>query len=369
MKDLNFILTKYNIDLEDCIVAPFGTGLINNTWKVNCGNNEYILQRINANVFKNPGAIAANIDTMASHLKKYAPSYLFVEPVVAKNGASMIYDDENGYFRLMPFVKNSFTYDVVKNASIAFEAASQFGLFTKLLSGINISDLQVTIPQFHDLSFRYEQFEDALANGNKDRIKESSGAIDFIKSHRHIVETYNKIKENPGFKLRATHCDTKISNVLFDKNEKGLCVIDLDTTMPGYFISDVGDMMRTYLSPVSEEEKDFATIEVREEYFSAIAQGYLQHMHDELTATEKDHFVYAGSFLVYMQALRFLTDHINNDIYYGAKYEGHNFMRANNQLTLLERYEEKRGALEMKVNEILKAKDQKQAYGFSTSPL
>ena len=137
------------------------------------------------------------------------------------------------------------------------------------------------------------------------------------------------------------HHDTKISNVLFDKKNRGLCIIDLDTVMPSFFISDVGDMMRTYLSPVSEEEKDFSKIEVRDEFFEAIVRGYLHDMNDELSAIEKNYFVYAGKFLIYMQALRFLTDYFNNDVYYGSKYPQQNFVRANNQIVLLRRLLEK----------------------------
>ena len=123
-------------------------------------------------------------------------------------------------------------------------------------------------------------------------------------------------------------------------------MIDLDTVMPGYFISDVGDMMRTYLSPANEEEKDFSKIEVREDFFKAIANGYLSSMGDELTADEQAMILYSGSFLIYMQAIRFLTDHLNRDIYYGARYEDHNFVRAGNQLVLLKRLNEKAGILE-----------------------
>lgn len=114
-------------------------------------------------------------------------------------------------------------------------------------------------------------------------------------------------------------------------------MIDLDTVMPGYFISDVGDMMRTYLCPVSEEETDFSKIYIRKEFYQAIEQGYLSEMGDELDETEKRLFSYSGRFIIYMQALRFLTDHLNNDVYYGARYQGHNFNRAGNQLTLLQR--------------------------------
>jgi hypothetical protein len=129
--------------------------------------------------------------------------------------------------------------------------------------------------------------------------------------------------------------------VLFDDEGNGICVIDLDTTMPGYFISDVGDMMRTYLSPCSEEERDFNKIKVRDEYFDAIARGYLNEMSEELTSAEIDHFVYAGEFIIYMQAVRFLTDFFNDDVYYGSRYEGHNFVRAGNQIILLKCYQQK----------------------------
>jgi hypothetical protein len=129
--------------------------------------------------------------------------------------------------------------------------------------------------------------------------------------------------------------------VLFDANNKGLCVIDLDTVMPGYFISDIGDMMRTYLSPANEEEKDFSKIEIRQEYFESIWKGYMSEMKDELNREEKSHFIYAGEFMIYMQALRFLTDHLNNDVYYGARYEGQNFVRAGNQMQLLKKLMEK----------------------------
>ena len=143
----------------------------------------------------------------------------------------------------------------------AFEAAKAFGQFTRLLSHFTVEKLQTTLPDFHNLSLRYKQFSEALKNGNKIRLQQSHDLIKFIKENKNIVETYENILHNPAFKLRVTHHDTKISNVLFNEKDKGLCIIDLDTVMPGYFISDVGDMIRTYLSPVSEEEKDFSKID------------------------------------------------------------------------------------------------------------
>jgi Ser/Thr protein kinase RdoA (MazF antagonist) len=247
---------------------------------------------------------------------------------------------------MFPFVPGSHSIDVVETPRQAYEAATQFGRFTRLLHGIDVKKLKLTIPCFHDLTLRYEQFLQALEKGNKQRIEESKDLIRSLVSHTDIVTKYGYIKTSSEFKLRVTHHDTKISNVLFDAEGKGLCVIDLDTVMPGYFISDVGDMMRTYLSPVSEEEKEFSKIEVRDEFYKAIVQGYYNEMKDELTVTEKKYFFYSGTFMIYMQALRFATDYLNDDVYYGAKYPRHNLIRAKNQTVLLERLLGKKEQLE-----------------------
>ncbi|HZI26378.1 MAG TPA: aminoglycoside phosphotransferase family protein, partial [Chryseolinea sp.] len=234
-----------------------------------------------------------------------------------------------------PFIKGSHTINVVSSPEQAFEAAFHFGKFTRLLAGFDVTKLHITIPDFHNLSLRYRQFEDALTQGNPTRIKQSQPLIDAIKNQRDIVTVFEKIQKNSKVKLRVTHHDTKISNVLFDESGKGICVIDLDTIMPGYFISDVGDMLRTYLSPANEEVSDFSTIDVREDFFRAIVQGYISTMGTELTEDERALMLYSGSFLTYMQAMRILTDYCNNDVYYGARYEEHNLVRAGNQLQLL----------------------------------
>ena len=339
------ILNAYGLTDSTVKTTAFGTGLINNTWAVTYGNSKYILQRINHNIFKQPNDIAANIRMIGDYLSTHYPEYLFVTAEKTLQQQDIVFEESEGYFRMFPFVKDSHTIDVVSTPSQACEAAKQFGRFTKLLAGFPAEELLITLPNFHNLPLRYQQFETAISAGNKERIKASAGLIIFLKQYREIVTVSEGIPSNPAFKKRVTHHDTKISNVLFDDADKGLCVIDLDTVMPGYFISDVGDMLRTYLSPVSEEETDFSKIEIREDYFKAIAEGYLSEMNEELSTEEKQHFVYAGKFMIYMQALRFLTDYINDDIYYGSKYEGHNFMRAKNQVMLLERLMEKEEAL------------------------
>lgn len=338
------ILEGYDILNDHIEIERVNTGLINQTWHIKNGEKDFILQKINHLIFKDPGAIAYNIRMISDYLNKKSPSYLFVAPIKTRRHEE-IRQIKNFYFRLTPFVKNSHTITTVEKPQQAFEAARQFGQFTQLLSNFPVEKLKTTLPDFHNLTLRYQQFLKALQTGNKQRLQQSGELIRFIKHNKTIVETYEAIFQNPFFKLRVTHHDTKISNVLFDKEDKGICIIDLDTVMPGYFISDVGDMMRTYLSPANEEEKDFSKIEIREEYFKAIWNGYMGQMNPELTTEEKTHFIYAGKFMIYMQALRFLTDYLNDDIYYGAKYEGQNFVRAGNQAVLLQKLMEKEAAL------------------------
>jgi Ser/Thr protein kinase RdoA (MazF antagonist) len=353
---IDAVLRNYGLNPGDSKVEPLTSGLINNTWKVTSGDKAYIVQRINDQVFKKPLGIAENIRMIDEYLKRNAPDYLFVSPVPDLQDKDIYIDAQGGYFRVFPYIKGSHTIDVVSNTEQAFEAALQFGKFTRLLSGFDSSKLNITIPDFHNLTLRYTQFETALASGNKERIRESAPLIAQIKQHLDIVRSFEMIRSNPRVKHRVTHHDTKISNVLFDAGGKGLCVIDLDTVMSGYYISDVVDMMRTYLSPANEEEKNFDLIDVREDYFGAIVNGYLTSMGDELTGDEQKLFLYSGLFLIFMQAIRFLADYFNDDVYYGARYENQNFVRAGNQLVLLNRLDEKKPVLEQIIDKELQRK-------------
>ncbi len=328
------VLLKYGLNGNAAIHA-FGHGLINNTWKVEDGEATFILQKINTAVFKHPENILENTEAVGDYLAVHFPAYFFCRPYKTISGDGLVYKKNEGCFRLFPFIKNSHTINVAENTGQAFEASRKFGELTKLLSGFPVQELKIILPDFHNISLRYTDFLTALKKGNKTRIQQSALLIAFLKSQQHIVAEYEALKTSGKLKLRVTHHDTKINNVLLDDAGKGICVIDLDTLMPGYFISDVGDMIRTYISPFGEEEKDFSKLEMREDYFTAVAEGYLGEMLTELNDTELRHFVFAGKFMIYMQALRFLSDYLNNDIYYGSKYEGHNFIRAGNQAHLL----------------------------------
>ena len=340
---LDEVLTAYGFH-GDTQITPHGSGLINRTWLIGAPKGKFILQQINNEVFSTPSFIAENIERVSDWLTTHYPGSVFPKPVTATIGGSLV--ERNGQsFRLYPFIENSVTIDVADTPSQAYEAAKKFGEFTRMLSLFPADTLHQTLPGFHDLSSRYKNFQLALEKGNQKRLQNASRLIGYLVSQSNIVTEYETICSNPEFRLRVTHHDTKISNVLFDKQGKGICVIDLDTMMPGYFISDVGDMLRTYLSPVSEEEKDVSRIIVRESYFQAIVEGYMEEMREELTETEKNAFVYAGEFMMDMQSLRFLTDYLNDDVYYGRKYEDHNYVRALNQAALLLQYQEKSSLL------------------------
>jgi Ser/Thr protein kinase RdoA (MazF antagonist) len=336
----NDILRPFDLKAQEYHIQPFGEGLINRTWKVSGieNNNEFILQQINKNVFKTPFDIAENTNKIGAYLSKHYPDYLFVSALPTNNGNFIIKHTDSEYYRLFPYVKNSVTVNTALTREEAFEAARQFAKFTNLLAGFDITGLNYTLSGFHDLTSRFEEFKRVVKTADTERLTKAKTAIESAFEHQDIAETHQSLTEDRLIPLRVVHHDTKISNILFDTDHKGLCVIDLDTVMPGYYISDVGDMMRTYLSPANEEEQDFSKIEIREDFFAAIVEGYLSEMSNNLTDAERGLFVYSGKLMIYMQAIRFLTDYLNNDVYYGSQYPGHNLIRAQNQFTLLDKY-------------------------------
>ena len=336
--NLNYVLSKFITDTNSVEISPLANGLIHGSYIVSLNNTPaYILQQINNSVFKNPNLISNNLKLLSNHLNKIEEKPFFPLSINTLENDSYFIDQEK-YYRLTPYVKDSHSINSCSTAEEAYEASFQFGKFTAAFKDFNPKDLHETIPQFHDLAFRWKQFNDALNQGNPLRIKYAKKEIDEIQNHYHIVEKFNNIKSDNSFLKRVTHHDTKISNVLFDNNNKGICVIDLDTVMSGYFISDLGDMFRTYLSSANEEEQDLERVEARKDFFNAIIEGYLENMNDQMTDQESENISFAGEFIIYMQALRFITDFINDDKYYGITYELNNFNRTRNQLKLLKEF-------------------------------
>ncbi|TWR25163.1 aminoglycoside phosphotransferase family protein [Mucilaginibacter pallidiroseus] len=331
------VLKAYGLDAKAYHIQAFGSGLINHTWKVTGPGKPFILQRINTDVFENPEAIASNLQALAAYVRKNHPSYLFAAPLQATSGKYMVVH-EGHYYRLTNFIEASHTVDFLTQSGQAYEAARQFGKFTYIFNRFDTTTLKPTLTDFHNLTLRLQQFEQAVEKADNSRIELAATEIDKVKQYVDIARQYSQIVESGSIPLRVVHHDTKINNVLFDEDDKGIGVIDLDTVMPGYFISDIGDMMRTYLSEANEEEQDISKIKIRGSFFAAIYVGYIGQMGGVLTEPEKQLFTYAGKFMIYMQFVRFLTDYLNGDVYYQTNYEAHNLVRARNQLCLLERY-------------------------------
>jgi Ser/Thr protein kinase RdoA (MazF antagonist) len=334
--ELEQALAAFGFEASDFAVRRIGSGHIHDTYHL-AGRQSFILQRVNKDVFKQPDAIAANLRFADDYLKSHVPGYRFLSVIATLDHKDLFYDSGGDPWRMFPFIDNTLTIDKIANAEEAFRAAAGFAQLTRNLDKIDVRKFCETIPGFHDLGLRYDQFEKAMAGAGDERKKKAQFAIDGCHEFKHLVGKYETLIRDGALRLRVTHNDTKINNILFDATTRQtVCVIDLDTLMPGYFIYDVGDMVRTFVSPVSEEERDYSKIEFRKDVYDAVVDGYLSEMKEVMSASEMEAISFAGKMMTYMMALRFTTDFLNEDVYYHTTYSGQNLVRAGNQLKLLD---------------------------------
>lgn len=316
--------------------SRIGSGHINYTFRIE-GEPSFILQRINKNVFKEPEVIAQNIRLAANYLRDHHPYFIFMANLHTLDGKEMAYDDDGFPWRLYPLIDHSFTIDQLETDEQAFEAARAFGSLCRNLDGCDVSQFKSVIKGFQDLFWRYQQFEDALAITSREKLIEANETIQSAKHFSFLVKKYEELIKSGDLKLRIVHNDTKINNILFDGiTGQTICAIDLDTLMPGYFIYDLGDMVRTFVSPVSEEEKNLEKIVFRKNIYDSLMKGYLSQMNDVMSREEKQAIPFSGLMMTYIMALRFLADYLNGDVYYHTTYPGQNLVRAKNQFRFLE---------------------------------
>lgn len=274
-----------------------------------------------------------NIQLVAEHLEKKAFSDKILKPIPTKDGQLFFKEETGNYWRVFPFFAKTSTFETVKNAAQAYEAARAYGAFSKALADVNIEKLHLTIPHFHDGIRRMRLFETALKSASENKIGQAIIEIQFLITHSDIFQKVADLE----LPIRVTHNDTKISNVLFDwKGENALAVIDWDTIMPGTVLSDFGDMVRTFTNSGAEDETNLEAVQVRTEILEALQKGYLEEMSDILTPLEKDNLMLGAKWITLMQAMRFLTDFLENDTYYKTDYIGHNWVRARNQIALFQ---------------------------------
>ncbi len=327
------ILTAFGLNQNDYSIGTIGNGHIHQTYLLK-GSPSYILQRVNNKVFTKPEIIAQNLRIASDYLKAHYPDYLFLSPILSLDNREMV-DDLEGYpWRLYPYFENTITLNEVSSETEAYQAAKGFARLTNYLKDLDVNLLKPSIEKFHDLNWRYLQFQMALEKASPENKKLAETTIQTATSFSFLLDRYNELINLNSIQIRITHNDTKINNILFDEKTKdAFCVIDLDTLMPGYFIYDLGDLVRTVVSPVGEEEKDFSKISFRKPLYDALVTGYLSEI--ELTEKEKQAIPFAGLMMTYIMALRFLADFLNNNIYYHITYPEQNLVRAGNQLKLL----------------------------------
>ena len=326
--------------LDNPTVEPLGEGIIHHTFKVESDVQAIVLQQINTNVFTKPEALIDNYLLVHQYLQD-SGRIRIPEPVESQSGDWLVKDEDGSCWRATEFIDNTYSPDSAHDARAAYTTAACFGSFTRALQGINISQLDVVIAEFHDLSFRYQQFEDAINKAELFKAMRATHVIAELRQRKYLVDFYKAIKNNPSFPLRLMHHDCKIGNILFDRTtHEVICPIDLDTIMPGKYFSDLGDMIRTMACTEGEESRKWEAIDIRKDFYESIVNGYLSAMGNVFTAEEKEHIHKSGSMMIYMQALRFITDFLEGDKYYKTSYPEQNLNRALNQLILLEKLEE-----------------------------
>lgn len=329
--------------LHEFSVEPMNGGLINQSYKVTSkySGESFLLQKINEFVFNDPIAVQSNYDKVWKHLQNEETGYVIPEPKQFPGNTTLFFDSQNKYWRVFEFIYRGQSFATPQNSMQAKAVANTFGQFTSCFNEFDIEELNITIPEFHNLSSRYQQFEHSIQNHRFERIKKASPLIDEFRKRERYANLYDVFTESDEFPKRVMHHDAKISNVLFDEDSGNvICPVDFDTCMPGYFFSDLGDMIRSMAASSDENDKGVETLHIRKDYYQAILEGYLEEMNGMLTDSELKYIHHAGLLMIYMQALRFITDYLNGDPYYKTTYEEQNFDRAKNQLTLLQRLEE-----------------------------
>lgn len=251
----------------------------------------------------------------------------------------MYYFDGDSYWRVCLLIPNSQSFEEV-NPEFSYEAGKAFGEFQAMLADIPDGTLGETILNFHNMEFRLQQFHDAIQANAANRLEEVKDLVKEIEKRAKAMCIQEELYREDKLKKRTNHCDTKVNNILFDKNGKVLCVIDLDTVMPGFVLSDIGDFIRTGANTGAEDDENLENVNVNMEIFKAYTKGYMETAKTFLTPTEIQMLPYGGRLPTYMQTVRFLTDYINGDTYYKIHHPKHNLQRTKAQFKLLQSLEE-----------------------------
>ena len=351
------ISRQFQIDGEFIEARPHGSGHINDTYlgwyKTSSGPKRFVHQRINHHVFKQPEKLMENIERVTGYARQRIieaggdPERETLTLVPTRDGGSFYKTAEGDYWRTYVFIDGTRTYEIAEDLHHVYSAAKAFGNFQKLLDSLPGGRLHETIPGFHHTHRRFEAFRQAVEKDAANRAKSIRSEIDFYLKRDAIASLVIDRLENGQLPERITHNDTKLNNVLIDnRTGDGVCVIDLDTMMPGSALYDFGDLVRMGTATAAEDEVDLSKVGVDLNLFTWLTRGYLDATRDFLTTQEGDLLVFAGQLITFEQGIRFLSDYLNGDIYYKIHRPEHNLERTRTQLKMLMEMEAKQDEME-----------------------
>ncbi len=338
-------------------IKPLGPGFINDTFiVVTSGGPRYILQRKNHNIFPDIPGMMQNIYLVTEHIRKKVeeaggdpvreamtvigriPETMTGQEKAGKAGDLFYQDEEGNYWTMTLFIEGSVTYEKADTPALAYKGGEGIGKFQAQLSDFT-TPLNETIKGFHNIRWRFRQWDESLARNAAGRVSSLTEEIGWIESRRKEMLDFWTLVETGAIPTRVTHNDTKISNILFDKEGNVLCVIDLDTCMSSTSLNDFGDAIRSYTNTGAEDDKDLSKVSMSMDMFRAYTQGYLSQRKGNLTDTEIDYLAFSARYITYEQVLRFLMDYIDGDTYYKTAYPEHNLVRTRAQYRLLQSME------------------------------
>ena len=359
--DILNIAAAFRIKGNPAGFERIGSGHINDSYHVRISppsSHGYFLQRINHGIFRDIPSLTNNILKVTNHISKKLQSpgldFSFSDLMLiqAMNGDYFYRDSENNYWRMFNFIEGTRSYDIVPDAALAYEGGKAFGRFQSLTSDLDAAELKETIPDFHNVSTRLASFQTVCREDKFKRMKEVAEEVKFVAGRSHQMLDIFRLAGEGKLPYRVTHNDTKFNNILFDRNNRAVCIVDLDTVMPGLVHFDFGDAIRTGTNTGAEDEADLQKVSINLELFRAYSHGYLEVSHDFLTEAETAYLAFSARLMTFIIGLRFLTDHIAGDVYYKTRFPGHNLGRARAQFRLLRSMEENAPAMEKIISDL-----------------
>ncbi|MBQ3225665.1 MAG: aminoglycoside phosphotransferase family protein [Clostridia bacterium] len=337
--DLKEIISHFQVDID---VTPYGDGHINDTYLADSAPYRYILQRINHKVFKDPDSLMKNVAAVTGYLREVIkkeggdPDRETLTVIPTIEGKNYYRTSEGDYFRMYIFVENTNTYQAVENATQFYNAAKAFGKFQRNLADFDATCLTETIPNFHNTKERIKQLKEAIKENAAGRLDSVKDEVEFMLARADQMGVVVDALESGEIPLRVTHNDTKLNNVLFDaKTDKALCVIDLDTVMPGSLLYDYGDSLRFGASSGAEDEKDLDKIYFDLDLFEAYTKGFLEELGESITKREVELLPFSARLMTYECGIRFLADYLNGDTYFKIHYPEQNLDRCHTHIKLI----------------------------------